>query len=108
MISEGRPFVYTTLELRVPGPSFLDPPMPRRSRGLAVLFAGTWRFSERTAAGIQRHLLRPLKALAFAVSSGARRLEARRKLGQLFPSLKGFWILHVGVLNVFQVCFLDA
>ncbi len=31
-----------------------------------------------------------LQALAFAVSSGAGRLEARRKLGQLFPHLKGF------------------
>jgi len=31
-----------------------------------------------------------IQALAFAVSSGAGRLEARRKLGQLFPHLKGF------------------
>lgn len=100
VISEGRPLVYTTLELRVPGPSFLDPTPMTYRRGVAVLFAGAWRFSERTAAGIQRHLLRPLKALAFAVSSGARRLEARRKLGQLLPSLKGVWILHAGGKNV--------
>ena len=104
VISEGRPLVYTTLELRVPGPSFLDPTPMTYRRGVAVLFAGAWRFSERTAAGIQRHLLRPLKALAFAVSSGARRLEARRKLGQLFPSLKGVWILHAGGKNACLFC----
>ena len=95
VVSEGLPLIYTNLELRVPGPSFLEPKPTARSQrrgGVAVLFAGSWRFAERTAGGIRRHLLQPLKALAFAVSSGAGRLEARRKLGQLFP-LKGFgWV----------------
>ncbi|CAE7197908.1 unnamed protein product [Symbiodinium sp. CCMP2592] len=55
-------------------------------RGTAALFAGAWRFSERTAAGIHRHLLRPLHARAFAVTSGADRQDEHR-LRRLWPTL---------------------
>eukprot|EP00434_Breviolum_minutum_P028566 symbB.v1.2.025272.t1/scaffold2439.1/size78980/4 len=66
----GQPKIYTTLELRVPKPALLEP--QQRRKGVAVLFAGSWRFSQRTAFGIQRHVLQPLKALAFAASHGSR------------------------------------
>ncbi|CAJ1453144.1 unnamed protein product [Effrenium voratum] len=59
---------------------------------VAVLFAGAWRFSERTCASIARHLLQPLQAVSFAVSSGRGRLEARRRLKQLFVSLNFAWV----------------
>ncbi|CAE7423749.1 unnamed protein product [Symbiodinium natans] len=55
-------------------------------RGVAALFAGAWRFSERTASGIHRHLLRPLRATAFAVASGAHRRDEHR-LRRLWPTL---------------------
>eukprot|EP00913_Durusdinium_trenchii_P026377 g24750.t1 len=62
------PVIYSSLPLHVPKPHFLE--QPSRGVGAAVLFAGAWRFSERTALAIRRHLLQPLNAKVFAVSSG--------------------------------------
>lgn len=65
-------------------------PFMSLSGGVAVLFAGSWRYEERTVATVARHLVMPLQAVALAVFSGSGpgRLE-RWQMKRFFPGLAG-------------------
>ena len=63
--------------------------------GVAVLFAGSWRYEERTLASLARHLVRPLEATVLcalsgggAGTSGSGALE-RQRMRKFFPALAG-------------------
>eukprot|EP00435_Cladocopium_sp_Y103_P005588 s1259_g1.t2 len=65
--------------------------------GVAVLFAGSWRYEERTLASLARHLVRPLSATvlcALSGSSGSRGWRERQQMKKFFPALAGFRWLH--------------
>eukprot|EP00434_Breviolum_minutum_P032312 symbB.v1.2.028574.t1/scaffold3036.1/size64867/4 len=81
----------------------LPQPYPRRVHhagttisggGVAVLFAGSWRYEERTVATVARHVVMPLQAVVLAALSGSGpgRLE-HWQMKRFFPALAGFqWV----------------
>lgn len=58
--------------------------------GVAVLFAGSWRYEERTVATVARHVVMPLQAVVLAALSGSGpgRLE-HWQMKRFFPALAG-------------------
>ncbi|CAE8599439.1 unnamed protein product [Polarella glacialis] len=106
---DGRYRHYAIFEQRLPHhEAFLAPPAPEGAPGVpgpalsadgnnnndvAVLFAGDWRFSRRTAAAISQFLVRPLRAAVFAVMSGDPVSDGSAERGAMqtaFPSLFDF------------------
>lgn len=63
--------------------------------GVAVLFAGSWRYEERTLASLARHLVRPLSATVLCALSGGggSGWRERQRMKKFFPALAGFrWL----------------
>jgi hypothetical protein len=61
------------------------------SAGVAVLFAGSWRYEERTLASLARHLVRPLSATVLCALSGGggSGWRERQRMKKFFPALAG-------------------
>ena len=61
------------------------------SAGVAVLFAGSWRYEERTLASLARHMVRPLSATVLCALSGGggSGWRERQRMKKFFPALAG-------------------
>jgi len=70
-IDDGNPNVNAVVvaEQRFPRPPSAPGPLSQSPDGVALLFGGSWRFSQSLVRAIRRHVIEPLGATVFAVMS---------------------------------------